>query len=83
MTLGNAAAPHVRLIVWCLPFREPHGFAGCRDRRHQVEPDPAEMARFTPAQHREAIHRCDGGESVRAIARRYNINPSTIFRLTA
>jgi Zn finger protein HypA/HybF involved in hydrogenase expression len=32
MTLGNAAA-HVRLIVWC------------RDCYHQVEPDPAEMAR--------------------------------------
>ena len=32
MTLGNAAAARVRLIVWC---------RGCR---HQVEPDPAEMA---------------------------------------
>jgi Zn finger protein HypA/HybF involved in hydrogenase expression len=32
MTLGNAAAAHVRLIVWC---------KACR---HQVEPDPAEMA---------------------------------------
>jgi len=32
MTLGNAAAAHVRPIVWCL------------DCRHQVEPDPAEMA---------------------------------------
>jgi hypothetical protein len=32
MTLGNAAAAHVRLIVWC---------RGCG---HQVEPDPAEMA---------------------------------------
>lgn len=31
MTLGNAAAASVRLIVWCL------------DCRHQVEPDPAEM----------------------------------------
>jgi hypothetical protein len=33
MTLGNAAAAKVRLIVWCL------------DCRHQVEPDPAEMAK--------------------------------------
>jgi hypothetical protein len=33
MTLGNAAAAYVRPIVWC------------RDCRHQVEPDPAEMAR--------------------------------------
>jgi hypothetical protein len=32
MTLGNAAAASVRLIVWCW------------DCRHQVEPDPAEMA---------------------------------------
>jgi hypothetical protein len=33
MTLGNAAAALVRLIVWC---------KACG---HQVEPDPAEMAR--------------------------------------
>jgi hypothetical protein len=33
MTLGNAAAACVRLIVWC---------KACG---HQVEPDPAEMAR--------------------------------------
>jgi hypothetical protein len=32
MTLGNAAAAKVRLMVWC---------KGCQ---HQVEPDPAEMA---------------------------------------
>jgi hypothetical protein len=32
MTLGNAAAARVRLIVWC------------SDCRHQIEPDPAEMA---------------------------------------
>jgi hypothetical protein len=33
MTLGNAAAAHVRLIVWC------------RDCGHRVEPAPTEMAR--------------------------------------
>jgi|GEM_PF-6252444 len=33
MTLGNAAAAHVRLIVWC------------KDWGHQVEPDPADLAR--------------------------------------
>ena len=33
MTLGNAAASRVRLIVWC------------KDCRHQIEPDPAEMAK--------------------------------------
>jgi hypothetical protein len=32
MTLGNAAANQVRVIVWC---------KACR---HRVEPDPAEMA---------------------------------------
>jgi len=32
MTLGNAAAAHVRLIVWC------------KECQHQVEPDPAEIA---------------------------------------
>jgi hypothetical protein len=32
MTLGGAAAAQLRLIVWC------------KDCRHQVEPDPAEMA---------------------------------------
>jgi Zn finger protein HypA/HybF involved in hydrogenase expression len=32
MTLGNAAAAHVTLIVWC------------KDCRHQVEPDAAAMA---------------------------------------
>jgi DNA-directed RNA polymerase subunit RPC12/RpoP len=31
-TLGSTAAAQVRLIVWC------------RDCRHRVEPDPAEMA---------------------------------------
>lgn len=32
MTLSNAVAAGVRLVVWCL------------DCRHQVEPEPAEMA---------------------------------------
>ena len=32
MTLGNAAAAQVRLIVWC------------KECQYQVEPDPAEMA---------------------------------------
>ena len=40
MTLGNAAA-RVRLIAWCLPFGEPHGFAGCPQCRYQVEPAAA------------------------------------------
>jgi hypothetical protein len=36
-TLGSTAEAHLRLIVWC------------RDWRHQVEPDPAEMAERYPA----------------------------------
>ena len=49
MTLGNAAAARGRLIVWCLPFGEPRGFAGCLECRHQAKPDPAEMAeRYGP-----------------------------------
>jgi hypothetical protein len=38
MTLGNAAAAKVRLIVWC------------KSCQHQVEPDPADRAAviFTP-----------------------------------
>jgi hypothetical protein len=32
MTLGNAAAAHVRLIVWC------------NECQHRIEPDAAEMA---------------------------------------
>jgi hypothetical protein len=55
MTLGGAAAVDVRLIVWCLPFeeprlrrasrlrREPHGFAVCRNCRHQVEAATASL----------------------------------------
>jgi hypothetical protein len=40
MTLGNAAAARVRLIVWC------------RDCSHQVEPDPAETAALGTKRHR-------------------------------
>jgi hypothetical protein len=32
MTLGAAAAAHIRLVVWC------------KECRHQAEPDPATMA---------------------------------------
>jgi hypothetical protein len=38
MTLGNAAAAKVRLILWCL------------DCRRQIEPDPDEMARLYGAE---------------------------------
>jgi Zn finger protein HypA/HybF involved in hydrogenase expression len=37
MTLGGAAAAGVRLIVWCW------------DCRHQIDPDPAELARHYSA----------------------------------
>ncbi len=39
--------------------------------------------KLTPHQQCEAIQRRDQGESIRAIARTYNVNPSTISRLTA
>jgi hypothetical protein len=43
MPLGNTASARVRLIVWCLPFGEPHGFVGCRECRYQVEPATASL----------------------------------------
>jgi DNA invertase Pin-like site-specific DNA recombinase len=39
--------------------------------------------KLTPHQREEAIRRRDEGQSVRAIARSYNVSPSTISRLTA
>ena len=39
--------------------------------------------KLTPHQQHEAIQRRDSGESIRSIARSYNVNPSTISRLTA
>ena len=39
--------------------------------------------KLTPHQKQEAIRRRDEGESVRAIARTYNVSASTISRLTA
>jgi len=39
--------------------------------------------KLTPHQQHEAIQRRDKGESIRSIARSYNVNPSTISRLTA
>jgi len=39
--------------------------------------------KLTPHQQQEAIRRRDQGEPVRAIARSYNVNASTISRLTA
>jgi DNA invertase Pin-like site-specific DNA recombinase len=38
--------------------------------------------KLTPHQKEEAIRRRDQGESVRGIARSYNVSPSTISRLT-
>jgi DNA invertase Pin-like site-specific DNA recombinase len=39
--------------------------------------------KLTPHQQHEAIQRRDGGESIRSIARSYNVHASTISRLTA
>jgi hypothetical protein len=53
MTLGDAAAVHVRLIVWC---------KACR---HQVEPDAGEQAESYGA---DACPGVAGGSSVRNAA---------------
>ena len=62
MTLGNAAAARVRLIVWC------------KDCQHQVEPDPAEMAARYGAETplldwrgRLACSRCGGRQVVMVV----------------
>jgi hypothetical protein len=68
MTLGNAADARVRLIVWCLPFGEPHRFAGCLECRYQVEPATASLRAA------EGGTSADPGE----MARRYG--PETLFR---
>jgi DNA invertase Pin-like site-specific DNA recombinase len=39
--------------------------------------------KLTPHQQHEAIQRRDKGESIRSIARSYNVHASTISRLTA
>lgn len=47
MTLGNAAAARVRLIVWC------------KDCRHQIEPDPAERAARYGAETHKIFLKCE------------------------
>ena len=62
MTLGNAAAARVRLIVWCL------------DCQHQVEPDPVEMAErygaemTVPDWHKRLVCGQRGGRRVEFVA---------------
>jgi hypothetical protein len=53
MTLENAAAAHVRLIVWC---------KACG---HQVEPDPAEMAGKHGADSLPSDHFTSGRQNLR------------------
>ena len=61
MTLGTAAAAGVRLIVWC------------KECRHQVEPDPAEMAtRYSAENARGRL--AAGVFSVRQPAGRYGVD---------
>jgi hypothetical protein len=52
MTLGNASAARVRLIVWC------------RDWGHQTEPDAAEVAARYGAEARPAGVRPSGSRRV-------------------
>jgi hypothetical protein len=54
MTLGNAAAARVRLIVWC---------NGCQ---RQVEPDPAEMAQRYGAETHKIFLKCEVSHNRRA-----------------
>ena len=49
MTLGDAAAAHVRFIVWC------------KDCRHQVEPDPAEITQRYGARRPHRVTDLAGG----------------------
>ena len=54
--------------------------------RERAKADGKSLGRkpkLTPHQKEEAIRRRDEGASVRAIARSYNVSPSTISRLTA
>jgi hypothetical protein len=64
MTLGNAAAARVRLIVWCKGYQ------------HHVEPDPAETAaRYgaaTPVldwRERPVCSRCSSRQVVMRVSR--------------
>jgi hypothetical protein len=55
MTLGNAAAARVRLIVWC---------KACG---HRAEPDPAEIAkRYGARDHRSRVSRAAGVLAMRS-----------------
>ena len=81
MTLGNAAAARVRLIVWC------------RSCQHQVEPDPAEHARRHGAEtsilewrDKLVCSRCGGREIdmvVSATQRRWSPTYRKLAKLTA
>jgi hypothetical protein len=62
MTLGNAAAARVRLIVWCL------------DCRHQVEPNPAAMAERYGAE--MSVPDCTSGSSAASAAAGGSISSS-------
>jgi hypothetical protein len=57
MTLGNAAAAHVRIIVWRL------------DCQHLADPDPAEMAGLWRRNARPRMARAAGVRPVRVRGR--------------
>jgi DNA invertase Pin-like site-specific DNA recombinase len=59
--------------------RTGEGRARAKANGHSLGRKP----KLTPHQQREAIQRRDKGESIRQIARSYNVNPSTISRLRA
>ena len=47
-------------IVWCLPFGEPHGFAGCKACSDKVEPDSRrDGATIRPRDYRFRVAKAD------------------------
>jgi len=76
LTVLGGLAEFERDLI-CARTGEGHERAKARGVR------PGRKPKLTPHQQREAIQRRDKGESIRAIARTYNVNPSTIFRHTA
>jgi DNA invertase Pin-like site-specific DNA recombinase len=89
-TWADTTTPHGRLMLTVLGglaeferelirIRTGEGRARAKANGQSLGRKP----KLTPHQQHEAIQRRDRGESIRSIARSYNVNPSTISRLTA
>jgi DNA invertase Pin-like site-specific DNA recombinase len=88
--LADTTTPHGRLMLTVLGglaeferelirIRTGEGRARAKANGQSLGRKP----KLPPHQQGEAIQRRDKGESIREIARSYNVNPSTISRLTA